>query len=81
MKQIEDRMQKKFDFFSKEEISFLNKMIVNHLASSLKEKKRIEIRGFGSFDIRSRKYENKIEQYNTIYFRASKNFFNENDNN
>jgi nucleoid DNA-binding protein len=44
----------------------------HYLAQMLIRGERIEIRGFGSFSIRKRKYANKDAHYNTIYYRMSK---------
>lgn len=47
--------------------------VLDYLKSELIKGNRIEIRGFGSLSVRRRSYPNKNEQYNTIYYRMSKN--------
>jgi nucleoid DNA-binding protein len=47
-------------------------MVLDYLKSELSLGNRIEIRGFGSFSIRGRKFAGKDGSYNTIYYRMGK---------
>ena len=48
-------LSKKHEFFDKDDIEISIKLIIEYLSSSLSKRERIEIRGFGSFSVRSRK--------------------------
>lgn len=62
----------RFEYLSKDDISFAIDKIIDHIKSELIKGNRIELRGFGSFSIRKRKYPGKEQFYDTIYYRMSK---------
>jgi integration host factor subunit beta len=77
------KIQKLYPFLTMDQISSLVSVIFLELTKALIDKKRIEIRGFGSFSIKNRKTQisfpkdGKIlfEQKNAVYFRMGKEFF------
>lgn len=74
-KSITKAITDKLDYLSEEDASFAVDTIIDALADNLIQGNRIEIRGFGSFSIRERKYAGRIEFYNTAYYRMSKSIF------
>jgi nucleoid DNA-binding protein len=48
-------------------------LVFDYLQSELIKHNRIEIRGFGSFSIRERKFADRPNIYKTIYYRSPKN--------
>ena len=73
IKDLVGRISSKIDYLPKEDISLATNLVLDYLKSELAQQNRIEIRGFGSFSIRKRKFANKEETYNTIYYRMPKN--------
>ncbi len=69
-----NKIHKQLDYLSKEDVSDSVNLILNYLSNSLKEQNRIEIRNFGNFSIRTRKFPESGKFYNTIYYRMPKNF-------
>lgn len=55
-----DKISKELNYLSKEDIKDSIDLVFDYLQSSLAEQNRIEIRGFGSFSIRKRKFPNKV---------------------
>lgn len=53
-----DKISKELNYLSKEDIKDSIDLVFDYLQSSLAEQNRIEIRGFGSFSIRKRKFPN-----------------------
>ncbi|WP_253307483.1 MULTISPECIES: HU family DNA-binding protein [unclassified Rickettsia] len=70
-----DKIHNELNYLSKEDIVDSVKLVLDYLQRSLKEEKRIEIRGFGSFSIRQRKFPQSDKFYKTIYYRMPKNLF------
>lgn len=80
-----NKLQKKFSFLNKNQISDITEIVFHNMSEALLQKKRIEIRGFGAFSLRKRKVqksfpsqlEEKItfKEKNTVYFRMGKEFF------
>lgn len=68
-----NKISKKIDYLSKEDISASIDLVFDYLRSELAQQNRIEIRGFGSFSIRDRKFPNSEKIYKTVYYRAPKN--------
>lgn len=74
-----------YPFLEIDQVNDLVNLIFNQFTDGLKQGKRIEIRGFGSFSLKERKVQvgfpspdqkvTKLEQRNTIYFRMGKEFF------
>lgn len=66
-------------------ITSIINLIIKSLIKNLKDKNRIEIRGFGSFSLRNRKVQSKfassklnnlvLKNRSTIYFRMGKDLF------
>ncbi|MFY9590124.1 HU family DNA-binding protein [Rickettsia endosymbiont of Halotydeus destructor] len=70
-----DKIHNELNYFSKEDIADSLTLVLNYLGESLKEQERIEIRGFGNFSIRQRKFPKSDYFYKTIYYRMPKNLF------
>jgi len=70
-----DKVHNQLNYLSKEDVNDSVNLILDYLSNSLKEQNRIEIRNFGNFSIRRRKFPQNNEFYNTIYYRMPKNFF------
>lgn len=75
-KTIIKQLAKKLDYLTEDDVSFAVNSIIDNISANLIKGNRIEIRGFGSFSIRERKYAGKDEFYNTVYYRMSKLIFN-----
>ena len=71
VKAVADRL----DYLSEEDAELAIDTVVDSFTQNLIKGNRIEIRGFGSFSIRQRKYAGRDEHYNTIYYRMSKSVF------
>lgn len=70
-----DKIHKQLDYLSKEDVNDSVNLILDYLSNSLTEQKRIEIRNFGNFSVRKRKFPESDKFYNTIYYRMPKNLF------
>lgn len=74
-KSIAKEIANKLDYLTEEDAAFAVDTIVGSLADNLSKGNRVEIRGFGSFSIRKRKYAQRDAFYNTVYYRMSKSIF------
>ena len=72
-----DKVYNRLNYLSKEDVTESVNLILVYLSESLKKQNRIEIRNFGNFSIRKRKFPKNEKFYNTIYYRMSKNLFKE----
>ncbi|WP_347938792.1 HU family DNA-binding protein [Rickettsia oklahomensis] len=63
-----DKVHDKLHYLSKEDVQDSVDSILNYLSESLKDQKRIEIRNFGNFSIRKRKFPKREKFYNTVYY-------------
>jgi integration host factor subunit beta len=72
-KDLVETITKKLDYLSEQDAGFAVDCILEHIKNELTKGNRIEIRGFGSLSVRKRKYADKDSEYNTIYYRMSKN--------
>jgi integration host factor subunit beta len=72
IKDLVERISSKINYLPEEDILLATNLVFDYLKSELAKQNRIEIRGFGSFSIRKRKFANKKETYNTIYYRMPK---------
>ncbi|MFV9890100.1 HU family DNA-binding protein, partial [Rickettsia conorii] len=70
-----DKIHDRLNYLSKEDVKDSVDLILDYLNESLKEQKRIEIRNFGNFSIRKRKFPESEQFYNTVYYRMPKNLF------
>ncbi|HJD56187.1 MAG TPA: HU family DNA-binding protein [Rickettsia endosymbiont of Pyrocoelia pectoralis] len=70
-----DKIHEKLSDLSKEDIKDSVNLILDYLSNSLKDQNRIEIRNFGNFSIRKRKFSESNKLYNTVYYRMPKNLF------
>ena len=68
-------VSERLDYLSEEDTEFAVDTVIDCFKQNLIKGNRIEIRGFGSFSIRQRKYAGRDEYYNTIYYRMSKTIF------
>lgn len=75
-KSISKALSGKLDYLTENDAAFAVDFIIQNLTDNLIKGNRIEIRGFGSFSIRERKYAGRDEFYNTVYYRMSKSIFN-----
>ena len=71
IKDLNKLINHKLKFLDKDDIDLATKLISKTMMNSLLMDKRIEIRGFGSFSLRKRKYANKNQYYRTLYYRMS----------
>ena len=72
-KDLEQNIARKLSYLSEADASFAVDCILDHIKGELTTGNRVEIRGFGSLSLRKRKHAGKDEEYNTIYYRMSKN--------
>lgn len=70
-----DKIYTQLEYLSKEDVKDSVNLILDYLSNSLKDQNRIEIRNFGNFSIRKRKFSASDEFYNTVYYRMPKNLF------
>ena len=72
-KDLERSVVKKLSYLSEEDANFAVNCILDYIKDELAINNRLEIRGFGSLSVRKRKYAGTDKEYNTIYYRMSKN--------
>lgn len=64
-----NKISENLSYLAKEDIDNSIDLILEYLQQQLAQLERIEIRGFGSFSIRKRKFQGKDQQYKTVYYR------------
>lgn len=72
-KDLADNLSKKLRYLSPQDATIAVNCVLDYIKHELMKGNRVEIRGFGSLSIRQRKYAGKDKEYNTIYYRMSKN--------
>ena len=72
-KDLIDSLVKKLDYLKQQDAAFAVDCILDYIKDELTKGNRIELRGFGSLSVRPRKYAGRDEEYNTVYYRMSKN--------
>ncbi len=72
-KELVENLTRRLDYLSLEDARYAVDCILDYVKEELAKGNRVEIRGFGSLSIRKRKYPGRDEEYNTIYYRMSKN--------
>ena len=72
-KELVENLTRRLDYLSFEDARYAVDCILDYVKEELAKGNRVEIRGFGSLSIRKRKYPGRDEEYNTIYYRMSKN--------
>lgn len=72
-KDLADNLVKKLDYLSYQDATFAVDCVLNYIKDELEKGNRVELRGFGTLSIRPRKYADQDKEYNTIYYRMSKN--------
>jgi integration host factor subunit beta len=72
-KDLVDSLVAKIDYLNHQDATFAVDSILDYIKEELAEGNRLELRGFGSLSIRPRKYAGRDEEYNTVYYRMSKN--------
>ncbi len=72
-KDLVENIVKKLSYLSEGDANFAVNCILDYIKDELAIGNRVEIRGFGSLSVRKRKYAGKDSEYNTIYYRMSKN--------
>ncbi len=70
-KHLISALTKKLHYLNNEDAKLCVDSIIESIKESLINKERVELRGFGSFSVRPRKYPEKDEEYNSVYFRMS----------
>ena len=70
---LTDKIAKNLTFLDTEDASIAVNAIFDYIKDELIKENRIEIRGFGSFSVRKRKYAGTDKTYNAVYYRMSKN--------
>lgn len=76
-KDLIEQLYKEINYLPKEDIINCVDYILDYMKQELSEGKRVEIRRFGSFSLRKRKYSKMEEEYNSLYYRVSKNIIEE----
>ncbi|MCC8399684.1 MAG: integration host factor subunit beta [Rickettsia endosymbiont of Platyusa sonomae] len=71
-----NKISENLGYLSREDIKDSVDLVLDYLKSSLAKQHRIEVRGFGSFSIRQRKFPNSEQSYKTVYYRMPKNYGN-----
>lgn len=66
------KISKKLKYLSEDDLSDSVDSIIDYIKEEISSGKTLEIRGFGSMSLRSRKYAGKNENYNATYYRMSK---------
>jgi len=72
-KDLVDNLVKKLDYLNEQDATLAVNHILDYIKDELAKGNRLELRGFGSLSIRPRKYADRDEKYNTVYYRMSKN--------
>jgi len=72
-KDLVENLTRRLDYLGLEDARYAVDCILDYIKEELARGNRVEIRGFGSICVRKRKYANRDEEYNTIYYRMSKN--------
>lgn len=68
-------LAKNFDDLSIEDAASAIDCIFDYIKLELAKGNPLEIRGFGSMSVRKRKYPEIDKHYNTVYYRMSKNVY------
>ena len=78
------RLSKRYPNLYRKDIERMVHLIFDKISASLKEKARVELRGFGSFSVRQRDARQvrnprtgkttMLNQHHVVYFRAGKEF-------
>lgn len=72
-KELVKRLKEKLDYLSYDDAQASVDSVLEYIRDELSKKNRVEIRGFGSFSVREKKFARQDKKYNTIYFRMSRN--------
>lgn len=65
------KLYEKCHNISAEDVKYMLDVVLSYMQEELSKDNRIELRGFGSFSIRKRKYPKTEKQYNSVYYRMS----------
>lgn len=68
-----NKVSEQLTYLPKKDILESVDLVFDYLKSELIKHNRIEIRGFGSFSIRERKFADRSNIYKTVYYRSPKN--------
>ena len=71
-KDLINAVKDKLGYLDEKDTTLAVNCIFDYIKEELVAGNRIELRGFGSISVRKRKYINKDEEYNTVYYRMSK---------
>ena len=72
-KDLVDNLVKQLDYLNQQDATLAVDHILEYIKDELEKGNRLELRGFGSLSVRPRKYADRDEEYNTVYYRMSKN--------
>ncbi|MFK7974246.1 MAG: HU family DNA-binding protein [Rickettsiaceae bacterium] len=72
-KDLVRQLVQNLSYLSEEDANYAVNCILEYIKGELAKGNRIELRGFGSLSIRKRKQANHNAEYNTIYYRMSRN--------
>ena len=67
-----NKISEQLTYLPKKDIVESVDLVFDYLESELIKHNRIEVRGFGSFSIRERKFADRPNIYKTIYYRSPK---------
>ncbi|MFK8040441.1 MAG: HU family DNA-binding protein [Rickettsiaceae bacterium] len=67
-----DAMNDRLPYLSQDDVRLAISIMIKYITDQLSQNRRIEIRGFGSFGLRKRKYRGQSELYNVVYYKMSK---------
>ncbi|MDG1436646.1 MAG: HU family DNA-binding protein [Rickettsiaceae bacterium] len=72
-KDLLETLSTKLGYLTQEDAKNAIDCTLNYIKDELAKGNRVEVRGFGSLSVRKRKYADRDEYYNSIYYRMSKN--------
>lgn len=68
-----DKLTRRLKYLKDADARLAIDCVIDCMKEAMEKGGRVEIRGFGSLSIRERKYAGRDENYNTVYYRMSKN--------
>lgn len=67
------KLAEKLSYLSEDDALMVVDEVMEYIKDELCKNNRIEIRGFGTFSTREKRYAGQDSKYKTIYYRMSKN--------
>lgn len=71
--ELVENLVKKLSYLSNDDAHYVVDCVLDQIKEELASGSRVEIRGFGTLSLRKRKYAGQDKNYNSIYYRMSKN--------